>query len=339
MQFDDSINDSRNFLRIALEKLGKHNLPTSPLNYSIWYEYATGRNGALNAAIDQYLDQGESFSAAFANKIYRQYIAGGEESAATLAREVLKRLFAEISSAIQATRQDFTQSENTLESINDALDPTLTDTDIERIVERIKKEIKRLESSSSTFKDQLQQATVEIDQLKAKMAHYRKAALNDPLTRIANRRGFEEALDHAIRHVDQTGNPLCLIICDIDHFKRVNDTHGHLIGDNVIRMTAATLKDCIKGKDRVARIGGEEFAILLPDTPPEGALKLAENIRQTFEEMDLKKKNSGETLGQITLSFGVTHYRQGEAKETFINRADKALYASKENGRNRATRL
>jgi diguanylate cyclase len=126
-------------------------------------------------------------------------------------------------------------------------------------------------------------------------------------------------------------------MADIDHFKKINDTHGHLVGDNVIRMVAGTLKNSVKGRDDVARIGGEEFAVILPDTPIDGALKLAEDMRVTFDKFDLKKKNSGESLGKVTLSFGVTKYQFGESVETFINRADEALYKSKNTGRNKVS--
>jgi len=339
MYYDDSIADSRQYLRLALERIGKYGLPTDPLNYSIWYEYASGKNGPLNAAIDQYLENNGVFPNTLCRHFFREYIATGTETVSTLVREALKKVFTEIAGAIHTTTRDFSQSESTLESINEALVPTLPDADIEKIVERIKQEIKRLEASSNTFKNQLQQATVEIDQLKAKMARYRREALKDPMTRITNRRGFEQTLQGAMKRANTDGTSLCLIMADIDNFKRINDTHGHLVGDNVIRMVSATIKECIKGKDLVARIGGEEFAVLLPETPEDGASKLADYIRATFEDFDLKKKNSGQSLGQVTLSFGVTRYRQGETSEAFINRADKALYASKENGRNRVTRL
>ncbi|MBR9986124.1 MAG: diguanylate cyclase [Desulfosarcina sp.] len=337
MQYDDSIDNSRQYLRLALEMIGKHGLPTDPLNYCIWYEYASGKNKELNTAIDNHLQSNGTFSEEVCRQLFNQYIAGEAETVSTLVREELNKVFAEIIGAIQTTNQHFSQSEKNLGTINESIVSNLSESDLERIVDQIKHEIKSLESSSGSFKEQLEQATLEIDQLKTKLARYRDEALKDPLTRIDNRRGFGKKLKETISKARADGTSLCLIIADIDHFKKVNDTHGHLVGDNVIRMVAATIKESIKGRDLAARLGGEEFAILLPDTPFDGAMKLANDMRLAFERLDLKKKSTGESLGKISLSFGVTNYKKGETAEEFVNRADEALYQSKNTGRNKVT--
>ncbi len=339
MQYNDGIDESRRYLRLTLELIGKHGLPTDPLNYCIWYEYVSGNNEELKAAIDNHREKGGAFSAETNQQFYSQYIATDQEMLTTLVRKELNKVFAEIIGTMDTADQFYSQSANNMQAINEAIVPNLSQDQLKTIVKQIKNEITSLEGSSSSFREQLQQANSEIDQLKSKMALYRTESLKDPLTQIDNRRGFDKALAENITHSQANGTSLCLIIADIDFFKKVNDTYGHLVGDNVIRMVATTLKDTIKGKDIAARIGGEEFAILLPDTPFEGALKLANDIRLAFERLDLKKKSTGESLGQITLSFGVTAYREAEAAEDFINRADQALYQSKDTGRNRVTGL
>jgi diguanylate cyclase len=337
MHYSDTVDDSRRHLRLALELIGQYGLSADPLNYCVWYEYASGKNGELSAAIDRHLENDGSISKEISRQLFDQYIADSRMKLTEIVRYELKKLLAEIIETIKGTNRDFYKAEKNLETINEALMPNLSETDVDEIVQRVKHELKRLESTSASLKEQLHQATVEIEQLKSKMKQYKNEAFKDPLTRIDNRRGFENRMELAVNECRATGNSLCLILADIDHFKRINDTHGHLVGDNVLRTVADTIKESVKGRDPIARIGGEEFAILLPNTPYTGAIKLANNIRLDFERMDLKKRNTGERLGKISLSFGVTAYQKGEDAKSFVQRADEALYHSKRTGRNRVT--
>jgi diguanylate cyclase len=337
MYYNDTVDDSRRHLRLAVDLIGQYGLSADPMNYCVWYEYASGKNGELNAAIDHYLEKQGSISTEISRQLFDRYIADSRIKLTELVRNELKKLLAEIIKTIRDTHRDFSQAEKNLETINEALMPNLSEADVDEIVQRVKQELKRLESTSASLKEQLQQATAEIEQLKIKMTQYKNEAFKDPLTRIDNRRGFEHKLELAVAGCRATGKSLCLILADIDHFKRINDSHGHLVGDNVLRTVATTIKESVKGRDPVARIGGEEFAILLPNTPYTGAIQLANNIRLDFERMDLKKRNTGESLGKISLSFGVTAYQKGENTKSFVQRADEALYHSKRTGRNKVT--
>jgi diguanylate cyclase len=256
-----------------------------------------------------------------------------------LVQEQLRKLLVEIVNAVELTIRNFSSSETKLENIKATLAQNLSLKKVDQIVDFVKQEIKRLESNSASLQEQLRQATDEIDQLKTKMVQYREESLIDPLTRIYNRRGFSEELETAIKESTASGTTLCVIIADIDHFKKVNDTYGHIVGDNVLRIVSKTIKESIKGKDLIARVGGEEFALLLPDTPFEGAMAVAENLRSIFNQLDLRKKDSRASIGKISLSFGVACYMADEVAESFIKRADEALYYSKKSGRNKVTGL
>ncbi len=337
MYNNDSHSKSKHYLRTALEMIGKHGLSPEPMIYHVWYEYAAGQNETLNAAIDRYLQENKRLSENILHQIYNQHIADGEQKITSLVKKQLKTVLTEIIETITSADNHFTGSSENLTAIQKSIDLILSETDLEAIIGNIKKEISGLKSTNDAFREQLQQASEKISELNEKLAQYHEQAHKDALTRLDNRRSFEKKLVAAIVESDNAADAVCLILADIDHFKKINDTHGHLVGDKVLKMVAATIKESVKGRDTVARVGGEEFAILLTGTPIEGAVKVANDIRSAFERLDLKKRNTGERIGQITLSFGVARYHSGEDVKDFINRADVALYQSKENGRNRVT--
>ncbi|MFN3883465.1 MAG: GGDEF domain-containing protein [Rhodocyclaceae bacterium] len=159
----------------------------------------------------------------------------------------------------------------------------------------------------------------------------------DGLTGLTNRRGFDAKLAACLDEAsDEVIGPSLLMI-DIDHFKRINDSYGHLFGDKVIRSIATILRDNVKGRDVAARYGGEEFVVLLRDTPLAGAETLAEKIRRLVERSRIKRIGSDEVLSTLTVSLGIACRLPGESGEALIARADAALYRSKQNGRNRVT--
>ncbi len=121
---------------------------------------------------------------------------------------------------------------------------------------------------------------------------------------------------------------------DIDHFKSFNDSYGHLTGDQVLRLVGISLKHTIKGQDITARYGGEEFAVILPNTALRQALTVADHIRRAVMAKELKKKSTGEILGRVTISAGVSMLRPGDDTDALIERADACLYIAKRSGRN-----
>lgn len=161
----------------------------------------------------------------------------------------------------------------------------------------------------------------------------------DGLTGIANRRQFDERIDQEWRRARRTGNPLGLLICDIDYFKQYNDRYGHQAGDDCLRRVAATIAQTMeRGADLAARYGGEEFAAILPDTPLGGALFVAEKIRHAVNQMN--QPHAGSSFGRVTLSIGVASLpaETGQTPAALIEAADQALYRAKHEGRDRVCR-
>lgn len=159
-----------------------------------------------------------------------------------------------------------------------------------------------------------------------------ETALHDPLTGVYNRLSMETHFEREIEVARRNQSPLSLISLDIDFFKKVNDTYGHSAGDCVLKHLTNAVNNCIRGSDMFFRYGGEEFSILLGNTDEEGALLLAERIRQHVADSPCRIK--GEKIS-ITVSVGVSTYRQSDTQQSLAERADQALYAAKTNGRDR----
>lgn len=155
------------------------------------------------------------------------------------------------------------------------------------------------------------------------------SAINDPLTEIFNKGYFNDFLENELERAARKHYPFSLIMFDIDRFKLVNDTYGHRRGDYALRALSDLVRNTKRNMDVLARIGGEEFIILLPDTGISEASRMAERIRSKVEEF------SFEEIGKITISLGVTQFREGDTNERIMKRVDTALYKAKENGRNR----
>ena len=159
-----------------------------------------------------------------------------------------------------------------------------------------------------------------------------KAARSDPLTGLMNRRAMAERFEYQLRHYQRNRIPFAILLGDIDHFKQINDTHGHAEGDRVLIFIAAKIKENLRSLDLLARWGGEEFLILLPDTDLEGGRTVAEKIRLQVAYSELLDEKKGLAL---TISFGVACYLNEQTIDDCIKAADEALYQAKQRGRNR----
>lgn len=321
--------------RLSLAKLGQLKLPVTPINYALIYSYFSGENFDLNNKLDGIFDEKGEWSDTEARELFDTYICrSGNEKNQVMEQELLS-IVAQILGMVVDLSGRSAVSSDSLESHLSKLAVNKDAGKVLHIASDIIAETRDFVDNTRKVELSLRQSTDEIELLKGELDNARKQATIDALTGLNNRRGFDRALKSAIKSVEEDGRSFCLIMLDIDHFKNINDTHGHLVGDKVLVGIARQLTRQMRGNDYLSRYGGEEFAILLLDTPITGAFTVAENLRKSIEILRLKHTKTGQQIGKVTISLGVACYSQNETAEGLIQRCDKALYRAKSLDRNR----
>ena len=206
---------------------------------------------------------------------------------------------------------------------------------IRGVVVALIKENQNIQDRLNDLSAKLNDSVAQINQLNSSLADANDKAMRDPLTSLGNRRFFDLKLNEALIAARAESSELCLVVCDLDLFKTINDKFGHPVGDTVLKLFGKILSDNVKGKDAVARIGGEEFAIIFPSTNIVGAVTVAEQIRKQLEVKKWLLGSRGIALGTVTASFGVASLQAEEGTAELFQRADEALYRAKSEGRNR----
>lgn len=335
MRYRESREQSAELLRMVVALMAQQPASFHPASYALWYEHAAGLNPTLSQVLEQHLKSNTGLTDEDVWRLHAQHIVARDVEAIERLQEKLSAVLAEASQAIgdtgthaaefgaalqdQTTR--LTQQPNTVDLICQIAGELLTAT-------------QRMCAASLTTVRRLDASTQEVRTLRQHLQEAQTQAFKDALTGLLNRYGFERA----IADLAQDSGVLpqaALLLLDVDHFKRANDSHGHLMGDQVLRAVAQVLRARLKGADIAARFGGDEFAVLLPNTALAGATALADQIRTTVPQGRLRRIDRGATIENVTLSIGVAHGRPDDTLESLLHLADAALYQAKEAGRNR----
>ena len=341
MEYPEGKKQAKEFAVGAVERMATLGISPNPQNFTIWYVYLSGRDQSFVSHVDSMIANKEPFDETQCADLYAAVLRlnddgkeGTREAAIDAVGADLERAIAETTEILRKTGVATERYGETLEGVDGALQSAGSAEQIQNVVTNLVEQTRRMADQNRNANDRLSQSNNEIAELKIRMADIRSEALTDPLTGLANRRAFNEQLTDCMSKATADGTPLSLLMLDIDHFKSFNDTYGHQLGDEVIRLVAGCMSTSTKERDTAARYGGEEFAIVLPETGLTDAETIAEKIRVVVAGQKIVRKTSRQTLGSVTLSIGVAEYRTGEIEDDLIARSDAALYAAKHAGRN-----
>ena len=306
--------------------LALHGLEPTPQNYALIYGLVADDTTPIARMILELTSDGVRLTQRDVDRIRKQIdeeFPGLEEDRAAEIIADLKRSMENFASVVDATREEARNYEADLaRGAEDLSEHALANPSIATVARLTGAMLERTRAAEA----QLAVARSEADVLREKLAEAEQQARSDALTRLPNRRAFESRLDEVMR----TGKSCSIAICDIDRFKRINDGHGHGVGDRVLRMVAETLQECC-GEHMVARLGGEEFAILFDGLGPGDAGKLLDSARDSLSTRDFRVRGTDAPLGQITFSAGVARC----SGDSPLKRADNLLYEAKDAGRNK----
>jgi len=339
MGFGDGVEKAGVLAKRAIDLMNSHQVPAAPPNYAVWYSYVSERFPDLKKTLDQAIEGKATFDGGQNEKLYETFIGTMQEG--LLLKDTGEEMQTQVQQVLQALGGAADEMAGVSTSIKTNLDGFSKDNGlvgIETFVQSMMAETRRIQESNAQLQDRLNKSSEKISELQENLKKAEEDTYTDALTGIGNRRKFDVTLIAEIANARERQTPLCLVVADIDRFKKFNDAYGHTVGDQVLKLVARALHENVKGSDLAARYGGEEFALVLPNTTMDDAFGLVETIRETIGSRHIKNKQKGMDYGSVTLSLGLAMYRGEEAASDFIERADNALYRAKSGGRNMTMR-
>ena len=330
LEYKELMTSSGKASRQALMVLRDLKIPNIPSCYHVAYELCEESSLSLKKQMETNKGDPEKVLRDVQN-IYFELIAKPQEKELKKFAKRFHQLVTSTSSSINQGQKHLNEYANYLKEIRPFLEPD-SGADVLNITTLLIKETEAVRLHAKKMEKKLLDADLQIEQLKNQHFQMKELAHKDNLTGVLNRTGLNEAYRNA--EVISDNFPMAVLVTDIDLFKEFNDKYGHLVGDSVLKVVSNNLQKNIKGIDIIARVGGEEFIILLMKTNKVDALKVAEKLRLVVERLRIKKRKSEEFIDRCTMSVGVAQLNNDCDFQDAIEKADKAMYKAKELGRN-----
>ncbi len=339
MQFDKPADQQDGFDDVAnraLDFARKHRTTLTPQVFEVWFTYARRSHALLNETLDKAMNIGEPITEASLTEFWHQHLSPramsddlGEIS------KVLQGAMGEVGEAMEGGLKDASTFSLSLRSMKQSLVTGSSKRDVAEAITKLHRINQEQIASSQKLTVQLEKNRGQVSRLERELHDLRRTANTDYLTGLANRRRLDDLLDQAVFAARQRGTPLSFVLADIDGLKRVNDGWGHSAGDNVLKTFANELRKALRGAAVPARFASAKFALLLPETSLAEATQISEELRSGFARFDWVSGESGEDIGELTVSFGATTLASGEDKSALVDRAARLLADAKDGGRNR----
>lgn len=330
--------DAYRLAQNALDMMERHKVWPTSLNYELWLHVVGDPDGLLAHEIQRLISVGEPITEAISEDLAAAYLPKAKLNEQIRdAGDQLRRELNTVAQAIDEAKKSSQAYGATLADASRELTHDQGAEAVRRLVDTLATATRRVQRENKSLEKRLKDSTAEVNRLKDHLEQVRRDATTDSLTNLANRKAFDEELARAREESAKTGEPLCLAVLDIDHFKRFNDTWGHQTGDQVLRYVASVIGRLAAPPRFAARYGGEEFGMLFPNESLGAVKRILEEIREEVSSRTLRRRSTNEELGAITVSAGLAQLHVNESAASLLERADTALYASKRSGRNRVT--
>jgi diguanylate cyclase len=318
----------------AMQSMALHGVDPTPANFAVWFHFHMGEPKSLRQTIDVLLANKRAFDKAVCLDLFAMYVRASKDGT-SYDVERTEKLTSIVDAAQRFLETAITDNKDQLQTLDGIAGQVTPDADPRTLIQQLVNELSHATDRATNLEESFAATSKELDEVRKSFSEAEQQAHTDELTGLANRRSLNQFLRTAQARAMEVGEPLSVLLFDIDHFKSLNDSYGHQVGDQVLRLVAGILQNTIRDHDLAARYGGEEMMIVLPGAQLSVAVTIGERIRTTLAGRTLRRRSTGEALCTVTTSVGAAQFRPGESSEALVARCDAALYLAKTAGRNR----
>jgi diguanylate cyclase len=329
LDFEYAVSVADKAMRLMLQ----YEVPPTPNNFKVWFAYSLGSSRELKRAMEILIGNKKKFDTATNRELFSTFLDSVASEQAI--GDVSQRLNSVMSDAKRFLATAIADNRSQIQAIGNVTVRAQGGADPNYLIKSLMTELELAATRASKMEDNFTQTSQQLEAIRESLSESEQRAKTDALTGLPNRRALDEFSRAAQTATMETGEPLSILLLDVDHFKKFNDGFGHAVGDEVLRLIAKTLKDHVRAVDLPARYGGEELIAILPGADLATCADIAERVRRKISECRITRRSTGTQLPKVTVSLGVAQFRPGESMAELIERSDRALYHAKRTGRDR----